>query len=172
MSQRFEGGSPSPGLRRAGEGAPGHRRFIEGGCHCGNLAYVFEASASLEALGLRADQCSFCRAHGARNTSDPNGTMRIAVRDPKRLSRYRFGLKTADFLVCSECGVYIGALMEEGGQRWMTVNVNTFRPPPPDDFPIVPADYDGEDVSARIARRKQRWTPVAAFVFPAEFSRE
>src|SRR5262249_41360754 len=40
-----------------------------GGCHCGNLAFRFEASAPLETLGLRADQCSFCRAHGARNTS-------------------------------------------------------------------------------------------------------
>ena len=136
---------------------------FEGGCHCGNLTYAFETSAPLATLGLRADQCSFCRAHGARNTSDPEGSMRIVVRESERLSRYRFGLKTADFLVCTECGVYIGALMEDAGKRWMTVNVNTFRPPPPDDFPIVPADYDAEDVVARIARRKLRWTPVTEF---------
>jgi hypothetical protein len=42
--------------------------------------------------------------------------------------------------------------------------VNAFRPPPRDDFPIGPADYDGEDAPARIARRKQRWTPVTAFM--------
>ena len=52
-----------------------------GGCHCGNLSFVFEATAPLESLGLRACMCSFCRAHGARNTSDPNGTIRISVRD-------------------------------------------------------------------------------------------
>ncbi len=137
------------------------QRFA-GGCHCGNLAFVFEASAPLETLGLRADQCSFCRAHAARNTSDPKGAMSLAVRDASALVRYRFGLRTADFLLCARCGVYIGALMEEVGQAWFTVNVNTFRPPPADDFPIAPADYDGEDVPARIARRKQRWTPVAA----------
>jgi hypothetical protein len=136
---------------------------IEGGCHCGNLAYVFEASVRLEALGLRADQCSFCRAHGARNTSDPHGAMRIVVRDPAHLVRYRFGLRTADFLVCSQCGVYIGALLDEPDGRWMTANVNTFRPPPPDTFPIAAADYDAEDVSARIARRRSRWTPVVQF---------
>lgn len=135
----------------------------EGGCHCGNLAFVFEASAPLEALGLRADQCSFCRAHGARNASDPDGAIAISVRDADALIRYRFGLHTADFIICARCGVYIGALMEAGGEAWFTVNVNAFRPTPRDDFPIVPADYEGEDVPARIARRKQRWTPVRAF---------
>jgi len=45
----------------------------EGSCHCGNLEFVFDASAPLERLGLRADQCSFCRAHAARNTSDSGG---------------------------------------------------------------------------------------------------
>jgi len=135
----------------------------EGGCHCGNLTFLFEASVPLEVLGLRADQCSFCRAHGARNTSDPKGTMSISVRDAGTLVRYRFGLRTADFLICGRCGVYIGALMEDEGKSWFTVNVNAFRPPPGQDFPIAPVDYDAEDVPARIARRKQRWTPVHAF---------
>lgn len=138
----------------------------EGGCHCGNLAFAFESSASLEALGLRADQCSFCRAQGARNTSDPDGAISISVREAGALLRYRFGLRTADFLICGRCGVYIGALMEDGGKSWFTVNANAFRPPPPDDFPIAPVDYDAEDLPARIARRKQKWTPVTAFAIP------
>jgi len=134
-----------------------------GGCHCGNLSFAFEAMAPLEALGLRADMCSFCRAHGARNTSDPNGTIRLAVRDGDKLSRYRFALKTADFLVCRDCGVYIGALLEDQGRCWFTVNANTFRPPPPIDFTAVPHDFDHEDTAMRIARRKARWTPVVEF---------
>jgi hypothetical protein len=134
-----------------------------GGCHCGNLSYVFEASAPLEVLGLRADVCSFCRSHGARNTSDPNGAVRISVRNGAKLDRYRFGLKTADFLVCRDCGVYIGALLEDGGKGWFTVNANTFREKPPLDFPAVPHDFDSEDTHSRIARRKAKWTPVAEF---------
>ena len=140
-------------------------KHFEGGCHCGNLAYVFEASADLETLGLRADQCSFCRAYRARTTSDPNGAMRITVRDPAQLSRYRFGLKIADFLICSACGVFIGAVMEDDGRHWMTVNANSFRPPPPDDFPVSAVDYDAENVALRLARRKLRWTPVVEFNF-------
>lgn len=77
----------------------------EGGCHCGNLAFAFEASAPLERLGLRADQCSFCRAHGARHTSDPEGTVSIRVREARALIRYRLGLQTADFLICERFGV-------------------------------------------------------------------
>jgi len=131
----------------------------EGGCHCGNLAFVFEASAPLETLGLRADGCSFCRAHAARHTSDPNGMVSISVRDGDALVRYRFGHRTADFLICGCCGVYIGAQMVDAGKNWFAINANALRPPPRDDFPIAPADYEGEDVPARVARRKERWTP-------------
>ncbi|MGH6872497.1 MAG: aldehyde-activating protein [Rhizomicrobium sp.] len=137
---------------------------FEGGCHCGNLAYVFEASAPLETLGLRADMCGFCRAHGARNTSDPHGAMRIRGREPAKLVRYRFALRTADFLLCAACGVYIGALLTDGGKAWFTVNANSFRTPPPPGFPAAPQDFDAEDVPTRIARRKARWTPVTEFL--------
>lgn len=98
-----------------------------------------------------------------RNTSDPKGTMRIVTREPQKLSRYRFGLGITDFLVCTHCGVYIAAIMEEDGKTWGTVNANTFRPPPPDDFSLAPMDFDAEDIPARIARRKAKWTPVVEF---------
>lgn len=133
-----------------------------GGCHCGSLAYVFEASRPLAELGLRACQCAFCRAHGARNTSDPDGAMEIVVREPTLLVRYRFGLRTADFLICANCGCYVGAYLPDANGGWMTVNVNTFAEPPID-MPLVPHDFDAEDSAARIARRKARWTPVRLF---------
>ncbi|HTQ13062.1 MAG TPA: hypothetical protein VMH86_04230 [Rhizomicrobium sp.] len=142
-------------------GSFAHR--FEGGCHCGNLAYVFEATAPLATLGLRACMCGFCRAHGARNTSDPGGAMRIAVKDEGKLRRYRFGLRTADFLVCTECGVYIGALLSEGGESWFTVNANTFADRPAPDFPLAPHDFGGENTQSRVARRTARWTPVVQF---------
>lgn len=136
----------------------------EGGCHCGNLGFVLETSAPLETLGLRADGCSFCRAHGARHTSDPAGRITISVRHAEALTRYRFGHRTADFLICARCGVYIGALMEDGGRSWFVANVNALHPPPAGDVPVAFADLEGEDEPARIARRKQRWTPVAGFM--------
>jgi hypothetical protein len=136
---------------------------FEGGCHCGNLTYVFDASSPIDRLGLRACQCRFCREHGARTVSDPQGEVRITVQDPEKLRRYRFGLKTADFLLCSECGVYIGAVLPEGNSNWMTVNVNTFANPPPLSHPIVRMNFDDENENTRRNRRKSRWTPVREF---------
>jgi hypothetical protein len=136
---------------------------ITGGCHCGNVSFVFDASAPLEQFGLRACQCTFCRAHGARTTSDPNGTFALRVHADAQLQRYRFGLGTADFLICRVCGAFIGALMEKDGERYATVNANTFQPPPAHDIIAVAHDFSGEDVASRVARRAARWTPVTEF---------
>lgn len=136
---------------------------FEGRCHCGNISFVFDASAGLDVLGLRACQCSFCRAHGARTTSDPNGTIAIKVGDESKLQRYRFGLNTADFLICRTCGVFVGAMMQEGGKRWVTVNANTFRPVPAYDIAGAAIDFSAEDASGREDRRRLKWTPVTEF---------
>jgi len=134
--------------------------IFDGRCHCGNLSYVFKATASLDELGLRACQCSFCRAHGTRTTSDPAGVVQLRIHDDSRLTRYRFGLKTADFLICTRCGVFIGAMFTEAERSWMTINVNTFASPPLA-HRLTPMNFASEDTAARIARRKAKWTPVA-----------
>jgi len=131
-----------------------------GACHCGAVGVLFETDIAPGDLQVRACQCGFCRAHGARTTSDPNGAIRIKVRDSGKLQRYRFGLKTADFLICRECGAFIGALMEEGGKHWFTVNANSFKPPPAYDIVGAANDFGAEDVSGRVARRTAKWTPV------------
>ena len=131
-----------------------------GGCHCGNLRYALETSLALQQLPLRACQCSFCRLHGARSTSDPAGRVRFEVRDPARLLRYRFGLRTADFLICANCGIYVGAAMNEGDALWAIVNANTLDEAALLTQDLVPMDYDGEDQAQRLARRKQRWSPA------------
>ncbi|MEE8228209.1 MAG: hypothetical protein V3R30_15410, partial [Kiloniellales bacterium] len=71
---------------------------ITGRCHCGNVSFVLSTDKPPEALAVRACGCDFCRAHGALSTSDPEGPVRFAIRDPARVNRYRFGLETADFL--------------------------------------------------------------------------
>ena len=131
-----------------------------GGCHCGNLRYSLETDLALTQLPLRACQCSFCRLHGARSTSDANGRIRFEVRDASRLTRYRFGLRTADFLVCAQCGIYVGAVMREGEAQWAIVNANTLDDVAQLTQDVVPMDYAGEDAAQRLARRRQRWSPA------------
>jgi hypothetical protein len=131
-----------------------------GGCHCGNLRFALDTALAVEALPLRACQCSFCRHHGALSTSDPRGALRFEPKDPGRVTRYRFGLRTADFLVCATCGVYVGAIIEEGGRRWAIVNANVLDDVAPLTQAATDMNYDGEDAAARMARRQARWTPV------------
>ena len=90
---------------------------IEGRCHCGNLGFELETERTWETIGPRECDCSFCRAHATRCVSDPAGRAAVFVADPDRLVRYQFGLRTADFLVCGGCGVYIGAYAEGRGSR-------------------------------------------------------
>ena len=95
-----------------------------GGCHCGNIRVLFEVGRPAREWPVRACQCAFCRAHGARTTSDPQARLSISVADASRLSRYRFALRTADYLVCAQCGVFVAAVLEADGQPFATLNVN------------------------------------------------
>jgi hypothetical protein len=108
---------------------------------------------------VRACQCSFCRSHGARTTSDPEGSARFVISDHTKLNRYRFGLHSADFLVCRNCGVYVAAVVVTARGPLATLNVNVLRPPV--DVPVATAiSYEEETPQQKLARREQRWTPV------------
>jgi hypothetical protein len=97
-----------------------------GGCHCGALNITFETTVAPELLQRRACQCSFCRSHGVVSVSDPDGALRIDAK-ADALVRYRFGLKTADFLICARCGIYIVSIFEDGDEMWGVVNANAAR---------------------------------------------
>lgn len=130
---------------------------IEAHCHCGNLTASFVSDETLASLKPRACACSFCRAHDAKNVSDPDDSISIDVKVPSLLSRYRFGLRTADFLVCVSCGVYVVAVIENDGRQWATINL---RASPYYDVPATAVSYDDETEAVRINRRLQRWTPA------------
>jgi hypothetical protein len=96
-----------------------------GGCHCGNILVVLESDLAPSEFEVRACQCGFCRKHNTRAIADPAGRAVIEVKDADRLSRYRFGLKTAEYLVCRDCGVYVAAVTpEEIGEVRAIVIVN------------------------------------------------
>lgn len=134
---------------------------FHGGCHCGALGVEFITPVAADELPLRACQCSFCRRHGTRTTADPQGLVAIAVREPAALQRYEFGLNTAAYLLCRNCGCYIGAVAAGPEGERALVNVNCFA----DQAPFAgrtptPVSYDDETAEARRARRHKTWTPV------------
>jgi hypothetical protein len=130
---------------------------IIGQCHCSNLQFNLTTQLTVDTLLIRACQCSFCQSHGAKCTSDPKGSVQFFVQDLNLLNCYQFGAKTADFLICKICGVYLTAVTTIDGHQWATVNLNitSLR-----DRPAIPISYDNETKQERLERRSQRWTPV------------
>ena len=131
-----------------------------GSCHCEAVRFVFRTQLPPRAWTLRACQCSFCRAHAVVTTSDPQGSLEFVMSDPGALNRYQFGLRTADFLVCRNCGVYIGAVMQGTHGRFGIINVHALRAPLGDAATSTPRDYGAELADERNARRERQWTPI------------
>lgn len=130
-------------------------------CHCGALEARYRTAAPVAAWSVRACQCAFCRAHGALSTSDPAGTLSFMARDVERVQRYQFGSRTTDFLLCRDCGVYVGARLESSRGAYGIVNTRALRPTPADLPQPAPMNYDAESLDLRQQRRAERWTPLA-----------
>lgn len=132
----------------------------EGGCHCGNLLLTLRLSRPPQEVQLRACGCSFCRAHSTRTTSDPLGAVDIRAEDWDLVEPYRFGSCTADYLVCRQCGVYVGAVCStEAGTR-AVINTNSLADRALFTGAVVSVDHDGEATEDRMARRSVNWTPA------------
>lgn len=75
--------------------------------------------------------------------------------------RYRFGLATADFHLCPECGVYLAAVLTTGSGRFATLNVNSLEIEASLTQSVQEVGYHEETVAQRVARRSASWTPFA-----------
>jgi hypothetical protein len=131
---------------------------IDGGCHCGNVRFAFFRPPWEGNLPARACGCSFCVKHGGAYTSHPQGRIEYTVADPDRLERYRFGTRTADFLICRTCGVVPIVTSEIDGHLYAVVSVHAFEGIDPAAIEVGPVDFDGEGTGDRLDRRNKSWT--------------
>jgi hypothetical protein len=131
-----------------------------GGCHCGNIHVRLRLSKPPQDTPLRACACSFCRAHSTRTLADPAGLFEVSADDLLLVEKYRFGSRTADYVVCRRCGIYIAAVCETSAGTRAVVNINCLVDRA--SFSQVPAvsDYDGETTAERLSRRAARWMPA------------
>ncbi len=132
------------------------------GCHCGALSGRYCTALPVERWALRACQCGFCRAHAALSVSDPAGSLEFLASRPERLQRYRFGSGITEFLLCRECGVYLGARLASAHGDVGIVNARALLPAPPQLPAPVAMDYEGESAADKRTRRTARWTPLTA----------
>ena len=130
-----------------------------GRCHCGSAGYTYRTALEIAEWPVRGCQCRFCRAHDAQTTSHPDATVDFSA--AAGVHHYRFGLRTADFLICRRCGAYLGALISTEKGSFGIVNLRLLDPVIDNLPPTVAADYDSEDIAARIERREHRWAPAS-----------
>jgi hypothetical protein len=131
--------------------------LIQARCHCGNIAFTLDWEGDRPEIPARACGCTFCVKHGGTWTSNPRGTLAIRIREPARVSRYEFGTRTATFHVCAKCGSVPFVTSDIAGHRYAVVNVNMFDNVDPAWLRRGPADFEGEDIESRLARRKRNW---------------
>lgn len=130
--------------------------IYRGACHCGAVRAEYETE---QPVRLRQDGCGFCSSRGVKSASDPEGELRIA--SSLRLNRYRFGHKTADYLICPTCGTYVATHMESARGPIGVVNIVGLNIAELKHLPATLTSLEGENVEERIARRLLRWTPLS-----------
>jgi hypothetical protein len=131
-----------------------------GGCHCGNIHVRLRLSKSPQQTPLRACACSFCRAHMTRTVADIAGHFTLSAGDWSLVEPYRFGSRTADYMVCRRCGVYVAAICEtEAGPR-AVVNINCLTDRAAFTQQPNATNYDGETEATRLSRRATHWMPA------------
>lgn len=131
--------------------------LIPGSCHCGNISFVLDWKPEPTEIPARACTCSFCVKHGGVWTSCPAGSLRVSIKDPARVSTYSFGTKTADFHICSQCGVAPVVTSRIDGGLYAVVSVNALEGVDPSLLRRGSATFDDEVEEVRLARRKRNW---------------
>jgi hypothetical protein len=131
-----------------------------GGCHCGNIHVRVQLSKSPQDTPLRACACSFCRAHMTRTVADMAGHFRLSADDWSLVEPYRFGSRTADYMVCRRCGVYVAAICDTAAGTRAVVNINCLNDRAA--FTQLPnaTNYEGETEATRLSRRVTNWMPA------------
>ena len=85
------------------------------------------------------------------------------VADPDKVSHYVFGTETAQFHICTKCGVVPVVSSEIDGRTFAVVSVNAFCGFDRSLLKHASATFDAEDEQSRLVRRKRNWIPNVQF---------
>ena len=140
--------------------------LINGRCHCGNISFSLTWDPDPAEIPARACTCTFCTKHGGLWTSNPRGALEVSIRDPKLVSKYAFGTRTAEFHICARCGIVPVVTSRIDDRLYGVVSVNAFEGVDPALLRRASATYDAEDEEKRLARRKRNWIADVRFKMP------
>ena len=134
---------------------------LTGGCHCQNI--TFQLDWPEEVMVARRCSCTFCQKHSAAWSSHAESQLVISIADDADVSRYEMGTKTAEFLVCSVCGIVPIAISEIDENLHAVFNVATLDENTELQASETKTNFDGENQKGRLLRRQQNWISEVRF---------
>jgi hypothetical protein len=141
---------------------------IKGKCHCGNISFKLDWPGERPEIQAHACTCSFCRKHGGVWTSNPKSSLEVTVTELALVSKYELGTQSAQFHVCTRCGVVPLVTSRIDARTYAVVNVNTFENVEPDQLHQATLEVSSEQLDARLARRKRNWIAQVSFSAPVD----
>jgi hypothetical protein len=131
--------------------------LIRGKCHCGNISFTLAWDPDPQEIPARACDCTFCQKHGGVWTSNPRGVLEVSMQNSLQVSRYAFGTKTAEFHICTQCGVVPVVTSRIDERLYAVVSVNAFENVDASLLRRAPMSFAGEQTDSRLERRKLNW---------------
>jgi hypothetical protein len=131
--------------------------LFKGKCHCGNIEFTLAWPENQPDIPARQCNCTFCTKHGGVWTSNPGAQLSIVLHDTDLVSKYAFGTESATFHVCGRCGAVPIVTSEIAHQLYAVVNVNTVENLDSSRLRRGAADFEGENIESRLARRQKNW---------------
>jgi len=130
---------------------------LNGSCHCKNIRYQLTLPKKLTEIPVRSCCCNFCKKHAAIYTSAANSRLLIEIKNSAQLLSYKFGTKTAEFCCCALCGNLCYVLSKIKGKNFAVINTNLLANK--SEFRLInsTANFNGESLESRLARREQNW---------------
>jgi len=138
--------------------------LITGSCHCDNIRFTLDWLPDPSEIPARECGCSFCVKHGGVWTSCPAGKLRVTMRRREKVVPYVFGTRTAEFHVCTDCGVVPVVTSRIADRLYAVVSSNAFDNVDPKLLRRLPASFDGESEGDRLGRRQRNWIGSVEFV--------
>ncbi|KAJ0107038.1 hypothetical protein J7T55_006916 [Diaporthe amygdali] len=132
-----------------------------GACHCGGIKVHLRTQKTPSELGARACQCGFCRLHGGSFTSDAAGA--LSIKTAGSVNRYRMGTGTAEFLICTNCGVVPAATWKRDDGRLLSVvrvQCLDIRDELEKYTKKWSLEHELDNPEERFKRRSRTWTPT------------
>src|ERR1700726_3941915 len=124
-----------------------------GGCHCGALGIIYRTDIDPMYWGLRHAGGSFWRRRGVVGRWGRAGNLSVDIQDPSKVGYYRFAHRTADFLICSECGVFVAAITDAAQGKRAVINARVLDGVSLDWASVADVHFDDESPPQRAERR-------------------